>query len=110
MRTVQRLVAAKRLLALLACALALSPLYARAGAEAAGRASAPAAASAQKATPAKPVAAEPDCATLRRRYLDSAACYAPFLNVNGSIKPGALETCGPPVPNPVRECSSAPAY
>ena len=102
MRTVQRLVAAKRLLALLACALALSPLYARA--------SAPAAASAQKATPAKPVAAEPDCATLRRRYLDSAACYAPFLNVNGSIKPGALETCGPPVPNPVRECSSAPAY
>jgi hypothetical protein len=67
-----------------------------------------AAASAPKGTPARSAAAESDCAMLRRRYLDSASCYAPFFNVNGSIKPGAFETCGPAVPFPARECSSQP--
>ena len=101
----------KRFFALLACsAPALSSLYAGDVPRAAERTSAVVpGASAPKGTPAKPAAAEPDCATLRRRYMDSASCYAPFFNVNGSVKPGAFETCGPAVPFPARECSSSPS-
>ncbi len=66
-----------------------------------------AAASAAKA-PAQPTAEVADCATLRKRYRDSANCYAPFLNVNGTRKPGAYEACGEPVRYPARECSSQP--
>ena len=65
------------------------------------------AASAAKAT-AKPAAEVADCATLRKRYRESASCYAPFLNANGTRKPGAYEACGEPVPFPARECSSQP--
>lgn len=46
-----------------------------------------------------------DCATLLRRFQESSECYAPFMNVNGSFKPHAYETCGPAVPYPARECS-----
>lgn len=55
--------------------------------------------------PAKPSPAATDCASLLQRFWDSAECYAPFLNVNGSMKPGGPETCGPPVPYPAKECS-----
>jgi hypothetical protein len=51
-----------------------------------------------------------DCASLRRRFQESADCYGPFFNANGSFKPEALEVCGPPVPAPGLECSSTPAY
>lgn len=86
--------------------------------EAAGPVGAASAASAAKTSKAaaKPASAASgaraaaDCATLRRRYQESADCLAPFLNVNGSIKEGAFETCGPAVPYPASECSSTPLY
>lgn len=79
----------------------------RAGAAQAEEAAA--AASAAKApAAAKPAPPANDCATLRQRYRDNANCYAPFLNVNGTLKPGALEACGEPAPYPARECSSQP--
>jgi hypothetical protein len=56
-------------------------------------------------TAAKPSAPAIDCATKLRRYWESSECYAPFFNTNGSIKPNALETCGPAVPYPAQECS-----
>ncbi|WP_165973890.1 DUF4124 domain-containing protein [Paucimonas lemoignei] len=46
-----------------------------------------------------------DCAVMLRRFQESSECLAPFMNVNGSFKPNAFETCGPPVPYPAQECS-----
>ena len=54
---------------------------------------------------AKPPAPATDCATLLRRFRESSECYAPFFNVNGTMKPDAFETCGPAVAYPARECS-----
>lgn len=67
-------------------------------------------AAAQPASAARGTNAAADCATLRRRYQESADCLAPFLNANGSIKEGAFQACGPPVPYPAQECSSTPLY
>jgi hypothetical protein len=97
----------KRLSAVLALGTFwLSPLYG-AGVELA---------QAQQAAPARagasapaPVSAE-ECAILRRRFQESSACFAPFMNTNGSVKPEAFKVCGPAVPYPARECSSTPAY
>ena len=44
-----------------------------------------------------------DCASLRRQYAESQECFAPFLNVNGSYKPGAFEKCTQ-VPDPSPKC------
>jgi hypothetical protein len=59
---------------------------------------------------ATPLPKGTDCASLRLRFQESAECYAPFVNTNGSVKPEAFRVCGPPVPEPVRECSSTPAH
>lgn len=53
----------------------------------------------------KRTASKPTCETLLQRFQQSSECYAPFFNVNGSIKPEAFETCGPGVPYPAQECS-----
>lgn len=44
-----------------------------------------------------------DCETLRRRYDESQACFSPFKNVNGTMKPGANEACTE-VPDPSPQC------
>jgi hypothetical protein len=59
---------------------------------------------------ATPLPSGTDCASLRERFRESAECFAPFVNANGSVKPEAFEVCGPPVPQPTLECSSTPAY
>lgn len=92
----------KAFLALLA--LCLLPLPAQLSAAAPAR---PAASAAKGQI--KPAALEEtQCEALRKRYRESADCYAPFLNANGTRKPGALEACGEPVSYPARECSSEP--
>jgi len=48
-----------------------------------------------------------DCASLRRQYAESQACFAPFLNVNGSYKPGAFEKCTQ-LPDPSPKCGPGP--
>lgn len=47
--------------------------------------------------------ADPDCAALRRAYAASQECFAPFQNVNGTMKPGAFETCVE-LPDPSAVC------
>ena len=59
---------------------------------------------------ALPLPSGTDCATLRQRYQESAECFAPFVNVNGSVKPEAFQVCGRPVPAPTLACSSTPAH
>lgn len=52
--------------------------------------------SAQPASAAAPASARgdtSDCASLRRQYAQSQECFAPFINTNGSVKPGAFEKC-----------------
>jgi hypothetical protein len=34
-----------------------------------------------------------DCATWRRLYREGQECFAPYHNVNGSLKPGAYGNC-----------------
>jgi hypothetical protein len=46
-----------------------------------------------------------ECAAWWREYMKNMACYGPFHNVNGSMKPGAFEACGLPVRNPSRQCA-----
>lgn len=94
----------KAILALLA--LCVLPLPAQLGVAAPAAPAAPPASAAR--APAQPASEVTECAVLRKRYRDSANCYAPFLNANGTRKPGALEACGEPVPYPARECSSEP--
>lgn len=81
---------------------------ARAAEAAEARAAASAAAATTAKAPGKPASEATDCTTLRKRYLESADCYGPFSNSNGTRKPGAFEACGEPVPFPARECSSQP--
>ncbi|HSV48325.1 MAG TPA: DUF4124 domain-containing protein [Ramlibacter sp.] len=45
-----------------------------------------------------------DCARKWAAYNASAACYGPFRNAIGGLRAGALETCGPGVPDPSIEC------
>jgi hypothetical protein len=49
-----------------------------------------------------------DCQALRAAYEASRECYSRFLNANGSIKPGAYETCGPGVGEPSQKCGIPP--
>jgi hypothetical protein len=44
-----------------------------------------------------------DCATWRRLYRESQACFAPYHNADGSLKPGAHENCTQ-VDNPEIKC------
>ena len=51
----------------------------------------------------------PDCAALRRAYASSQECFAPFQNVNGTMKPGAFDTCVElPDPSPICGIPTAP--
>jgi hypothetical protein len=46
---------------------------------------------------------QPDCATLRRQYLESQDCFGRFRNVNGSIKAEAFQHCTE-VKDPTPQC------
>ena len=46
-----------------------------------------------------------DCATLRRLYRESLACFAPYVTAVGATKAEAFEKCTP-VLEPVTKCSS----
>ena len=50
-----------------------------------------------------------DCAKLQREYQESLECFAPFMNANGSLKPGAFAACRSVV-NPTLKCGSPKAY
>ncbi len=45
------------------------------------------------------------CATLRKRYAQSQACYQRFRLKNGGLRPGASKQCKP-VENPATKCGS----
>lgn len=70
--------------------------------EEAGAASAASAASAQKNRKAGAADAS-DCASWRRLYRESQACFAPYHNIDGSLKPGAYDNCSQ-VDNPEIKC------
>ena len=61
------------------------------------------------AASAPPGANSAECEALQREYRASLECFAPFVNANGSLKPGAFAACRS-VPNPTAKCGSAPAY
>ena len=74
------------------------------------------------APPARPGAASPSraaapvgpptaarCEALQREYRESLECFAPFVNANGSLKPGAFASCKSVV-NPTLQCGSPKAY
>jgi hypothetical protein len=73
---------------------------ARAAASAAAAAARPAPAPAPAAAA---VPAETECERAYRLYEESLACFAPFLNANGTMKGEAIEKCTP-VPDPSRRC------
>jgi hypothetical protein len=56
---------------------------------------------------AAPVGAS-DCQAMRAAYDASRECYSRFLNANGSLKPGAYESCGPGVGEPSQKCGIPP--
>jgi hypothetical protein len=72
--------------------------------EAAAAAAAPSA-PAPSAAPPKP--AEDDCALAHRKYKDSIACFAPFINSNGTTRAEAFQYCVS-VPDPSPRCGPAP--
>jgi hypothetical protein len=51
-----------------------------------------------------------DCENLQREYRESQECFAPFINDNGTLKPGAFRTCRRPVVDPTLKCGSPKAY
>ena len=50
-----------------------------------------------------------ECEALQREYRESLECFAPFINANGSLKPGAFAACKSVV-NPTLKCGSPKAY
>jgi hypothetical protein len=50
-----------------------------------------------------------DCDALHREYLESLECFAPYMNANGTVKPGAFTACKSVV-NPTLKCGSPKAY
>jgi hypothetical protein len=58
---------------------------------------------------APPTVNSNECAALQREYRESLECFAPFMNANGSLKPGAFAACKSVV-NPTLKCGSPPAY
>lgn len=50
-----------------------------------------------------------DCDALQREYQESLDCFAPYMNANGSLKPGAFAACRSVV-NPTLKCGSPKAY
>lgn len=99
---VERAEAAQRELARL-CAQLDAPQFERDEAAPPVRGTAPAATSAPRRSELA------DCGALRRAYAASQACFAPFQNVNGTMKPGAFEACVElPDPSPVCGIATAP--
>ena len=49
-----------------------------------------------------------ECEALQREYRESLECFAPFVNANGSLKPGAFAACKSVV-NPTLKCGSPKA-
>lgn len=45
-----------------------------------------------------------DCERRWAAFRASQACYAPFRNTQGGLRPGAFETCGPGVADPSQQC------
>jgi hypothetical protein len=46
---------------------------------------------------------------LQREYRESLECFAPYVNANGSLKPGASQACRSIV-NPTQKCGSPKSY
>ena len=67
-----------------------------------------AASAARAAAPIGPPSAG-ECEALQREYRESLECFAPFVNANGSLKPGAFAACKSVV-NPTLKCGSPKAY
>jgi hypothetical protein len=63
-----------------------------------------AASSAVKSAPEKPTVDPSDCAAWRRAFVASRDCYAGYPAVSGGRRSGALEACGPDIPNPDPKC------
>ena len=65
------------------------------------------------AAPRAPAAIGPasagECEALQREYRESLECFAPYVNANGSLKPGAFAACKSVV-NPTLKCGSPKAY
>lgn len=64
---------------------------------------APAASAPSKKRPAETVTDRTDCATWWRLYDESGACFGPYRNVKGGIKPEAYERCNV-IPSPEVKC------
>lgn len=47
-----------------------------------------------------------DCASWRKRFAVSRDCFMGFTLPDGSLRPGAAQTCGPDLPNPAPLCGS----
>jgi hypothetical protein len=54
--------------------------------------------------PAASAPASTDCDARWQAYRRSQACYAPFQNANGTLKPGAEAACGAPLLDPSPQC------
>lgn len=53
--------------------------------------------------PAQGVDSKTDCATWRRLYQESLACFGPYRTANGGIKPEAFDACTV-IPSPDLQC------
>ena len=75
----------------------------------AARMAAPMGAQPRQAPAASASASASDCDALQREYRESLECFAPYVNANGSVKPGAFAACKSVV-NPTLKCGSPKAY
>ncbi len=55
-------------------------------------------------TAGSPPPTRSECERWWAAFRTSEACYGPFRNAQGGLKPGALETCGPGIPDPSIQC------
>jgi hypothetical protein len=94
-----------------AARVALEKKAASAPAANAPRAAVPATAGPLSAPPssAPPTVNSSECEALQREYRESLECFAPYVNANGSLKPGAFAACRSVV-NPTLKCGSPKAY
>lgn len=73
------------------------------------RTASPMAAVPRPAPVASASASASDCDALQREYRESLECFAPYVNANGSVKPGAFAACKSVV-NPTLTCGSPKSY
>ena len=50
------------------------------------------------------IAKRTDCLSWRKRFAVSRNCFAGFTLADGSLRPGAAQSCGPDLPNPEPVC------